>query len=338
MSHLTCAILGSSAAGVAIALAAADADCAVTICEPDPHARERAQVFARKDDADAAARVVFSDSYEAAESVDVVFDALDEDARDAAPCALGAGAVFLTPAAMPMPGVNAARAVRFVPFQPLQLRRLTELTAFPASDPAATDRTLAFANRIGRIPVTLPTGCPSVGLRLLDRLHDAADALLLEGAVLWELDETMTAFGFDLGFYEAQDLTGLDTAYARRKARKAPSKIADRAVEEGRIGKKIGWGWYRYPGGGGAVIDPLIEDLIREEAWFAKVPQRSFDSDEIVSALLDAMREEVSSILTGGSISSPDDMARVLVHGLGYPKGRLDLLALPADQRGSSAG
>ena len=169
---------------------------------------------------------------------------------------------------------------------------------------------------------------PSIGLRLQDRLHAAADHLLLHGAILWELDEAMADFGFDLGLYEAQDLTGLDVAHARRRTRGAPSPIADRAVAEGRIGKKIGWGWYRYPGGGGAVIDPLIEDLIREEAWFAKVEQRCFDPEEIIAHLLQALRKELDRIQKHMPQCTDVDLAKICVHGLGYPSTKLGSLGV----------
>ncbi|MFK5997198.1 MAG: 3-hydroxyacyl-CoA dehydrogenase family protein [Rhodobacterales bacterium] len=73
----------------------------------------------------------------------------------------------------------------------------------------------------------------------------------------------------------------MDIAYTNRQRQNAtrdPARryipIADRMVEEGRLGKKSGVGWYRYPGGGGAVIDPLLEDMIIEESYFAKVSRR----------------------------------------------------------------
>ena len=322
-------ILGSSASGLSLALACAGAGLAVTICEPDPHARERAQVFMRSDAADLVEHIVFADKFEEAGSASFVFDALDAEDRDRWSDELDGNGVFATPHDAPLAAAPAERSLRFVPFQPMQLRHLTEISGFSETSDEALTAAHSLATTIGRVPVTLPRGTRSVGLRLLDRLHEAADALLLDGAILWELDEAMTDFGFDLGFYEAQDLTGLDVAYARRKARMRPSKIADRAVEEGRIGKKIGWGWYRYPGGGGAVIDPLIEDLIREEAWFAKVTQRSFSSAETMQVILSALRAEASDIVRENQLNAAEDLGRIPVHGLGYPKAKTALV-IPA--------
>ena len=120
-----------------------------------------------------------------------------------------------------------------------------------------------------------------------------------------------------MGPHEAQDLVGTEVAYADRRRRGDNSQlIADRMVEEGRLGKKVGVGWYRYPGGGGAVIDPLVEDLIREEAHFARVEQRNFRDAEIVAFLRHALTE------AGRQTGAPSALLEtVAIHGLGLPPG-----------------
>lgn len=100
----------------------------------------------------------------------------------------------------------------------------------------------------------------------------------------WDLDEALIAWGYGRGACEAQDVVGLDTILAAHKAAD-PSPVLSRMVAEGRIGKKAGWGYYRYPGGGGAVIDPLIEDLILEEARFANHPRMELEGEALVGRL-----------------------------------------------------
>jgi 3-hydroxyacyl-CoA dehydrogenase len=252
---------------------------------------------------------------------DAIFVATSADAPDlvAEIHRASAQALILAPAEPPSNAPNRANVCRFVPFQPMQLRALTEIIPLPETSDTTLKMAALLAHHIGRKPVILPRGASSAGLRLMDRFYAEADRLLLQGAVLWELDEAMVKAGFDPGPYEAQDLIGLDVAYARRRALGQPSLIADRAVEEGRIGKKIGWGWYRYPGGGGAVIDPLIEDLIREEAWFAKIDQRTISADDIVATLTKALIAEARCILAEGSVSNPSDLDTILAEGLGFP-------------------
>jgi 3-hydroxyacyl-CoA dehydrogenase len=111
-----------------------------------------------------------------------------------------------------------------------------------------------------------------------------AERLLYHHTNPWELDEALVAAGFAVGPCEAQDLLGLDRVLARMPARPVP--ILPRMVAEGRMGKQGGVGYYRYPGGGGAVIDPLIEDLIREEAWFGGVTREERSDDFLLAAMV----------------------------------------------------
>lgn len=95
----------------------------------------------------------------------------------------------------------------------------------------------------------------------------ACEQMLFVHTNPWELDAALLTWGYGLGPCEAQDLIGLDEVLRARFEPVTP--VLPRMVSEGRLGKKTGWGFYRYPGGGGAVADPLIEDLILEEARFA---------------------------------------------------------------------
>ena len=333
VTHL--AVLGGGGTGLSLALNAARAGIIAHVIEPDPHALERVQHFAHTFDRALAADVHFTAESGALADAGLIFDTGDPDPVTDWP-AMDGTTILATPQASPRASpIPKARCLRMVFFQPMQFRALTELSGFPETTDAVLETAAEFVRQIGRIPVRVPEGARSPGLRLLDRLQATADQSLLEGAVLWELDEAMTGFGFDLGLYEAQDLTGLDVAYARRKSLGQRSLIADRAVEEGRLGKKIGWGWYRYPGGGGAVIDPLIEDLIREEAHFAGITQRDIGASEMIERLIDALRSEVTQIINDSQVCHPDDLSLILTAGLGYPKDKLAMLTYP---RGSSGG
>lgn len=130
----------------------------------------------------------------------------------------------------------------------------------------------------------------------------AVEGLLLTGATPWEIDEAAIAAGWPIGPCEAEDLVGLHIAYEARQAAGGPAyPVADRMVREGRVGKIGGVGWYRYPGGGGAVIDPLIEDLIREEARFATVEEAPpLAPAEIARRLALAVLVGVVGALPGG--------------------------------------
>lgn len=242
----------------------------------------------------------------------------------------------LTTALTGVPG----RAIGFRLYAPAHLRSLVEIAAGPQAPAAQVEAAFALARAMGRHPVAAPHDRPSIGTRLLRRLYEAADTMLMDGAIPHELDEAMVAFGWDMGVYEAQDLIGLAEAYADRKAQagaRDPARryipISDRMVEEGRLGKAAGVGWYRYPGGGGAVIDPLVEDLIREEAWFAGVTPRGFTAAEMQQRLLLALVHESALMLADGTAARAADIDTVSREGLGFPAARGGVIAW-ADARG----
>ncbi|MCR8825011.1 3-hydroxyacyl-CoA dehydrogenase family protein [Pseudosulfitobacter koreensis] len=137
-----------------------------------------------------------------------------------------------------------------------------------------------------------------VAAALQDSFWLAADHLLMFHTNPWELDEALRAAGYAMGPCEAMDMLGLDVVLARRSG--AASPILPRMVAEGRMGKKGGVGHYRYPGGGGAVIDPLIEDLILEEAWFAKVTRSDLSDGKLVAHMQAAQAASVAQLLGQG--------------------------------------
>ena len=182
-----------------------------------------------------------------------------------------------------------------------------------------------------------------IGNRILTKYRDAADHVMMDGSNPWEIDEAMVEFGYAMGPYEVQDLSGLDIAFANRRRKddtRDPATryvpIADRMVNEGRLGRKASVGWYRYPGGGGKVIDPLVEDLVREEAHFAGVDRREFDADEIRHRLLLAMINEAAEILNEGIAAKAADIDLVTIHGYGFPRWRGGLMHY-ADTLGAGA-
>ena len=146
----------------------------------------------------------------------------------------------------------------------------------------------------------------------------AAERLLYAHAAPWELDEALVAWGYGTGPCEAQDHAGLDHVMAALQV--PPTPVLPRMVAEGRLGRKGGVGYYRYPGGGGAVIDPLIEDLIREEAWFHKTDRSDLPDAELVAGMHDALRPVLSQALAAGIAASA--LPGLLAQAVHYPEDR----------------
>lgn len=150
---------------------------------------------------------------------------------------------------------------------------------------------------------------------LQDAFWQTCEHLLFHHTNPWELDEALADWGYGLGPCEAQDLLGLEKVLGRRSTH--PTPILSRMVSEGRMGKVGGVGYYRYPGGGGAVIDPLIEDLILEEAWFAKIVRSEMADADIVNRLNSALADLCRGWLATGV--SRDHLLSLLVKAVHFP-------------------
>ena len=236
---------------------------------------------------------------------------------------------------------NPSRFVGLHFFAPAHIMRLLEIVKGSETSPVALSMAYAVAKSLGKIPVVAGVCDGFIGNRILAALREAADATLMDGSTPAEIDRAMVGFGYAMGPYETQDLSGLDIAHANRR-RLDPSRdpsrryipIADCLVTENRLGKKTGAGWYHYPDEN-KTVDPTVEDIIRREAEAANIKRRHFSSDEIQQRLLLAMINEAANILHEGIATSAADIDLVLVHGYGFPRWRGGLMHY-ADQLGAS--
>ena len=176
--------------------------------------------------------------------------------------------------------------------------RLVEIS-FGRASTEARCRAVEFAQTLN-VPFMQSRGDAFAGAVLQDAALALVDRLLLVGVTPWELDEALEDAGFTEGLLKAQDHIGLDVAFARRRAAGTDLLVADRMVREGRLGRSIGVGWYRYPGGGGAVIDPLMEDMIVEEARFARIDPMPVSASDAAEALIVGVMNAASDLLQSG--------------------------------------
>jgi len=178
---------------------------------------------------------------------------------------------------------------------------------------------------LGCTPVTFPAGAEGAGARLMARHLATAEALIFAGVAPWDLDDAAEALGFATGPCALMDRLGVDRVLPRR-ARLAAAGVAlpdpgvvARMVAEGRLGRRASVGWYRYPGGGGRVVDPLIEDLVREEAHFAGHPPCALAPARAVAHLVAALIDEAGRLLAEGSVRQAADIDLAAVLALGFP-------------------
>jgi 3-hydroxyacyl-CoA dehydrogenase len=218
-------------------------------------------------------------------------------------------------------------------FAPAHIMKLLEIVRGAKTSDVALATGFALAKKLKKVPVIAGVCDGFIGNRILARYREAADTVFMDGSTPWDVDEAMEIFGYAMGPYEAQDLSGLDIAHANRRRQDStrdPNRryipIADRMVDLGKLGRKTGAGWYRYPGGGGKVDDPIVADLAIEEAHFAGITRTDYAPDDISETLLLAMINEAADILNEGIAQSARDIDLVTVFGYGFPRWRGGLM------------
>lgn len=228
-------------------------------------------------------------------------------------------------------------------FAPAHIMKLLEIVRGDKTGDVALATGFALAKLLRKIPVMAGVCDGFIGNRILARYREAADTVFMDGSTPWEVDAAMENFGYAMGPYEAQDLSGLDIAHANRRRQDAtrdPKRryipIADRMIELGKLGQKTSAGWYRYPGGAGKVEDPIVADLAIEEAHFAKRERTDYAEEEIRERLVLAMINEAADILDEGIAQSAADIDLVTVFGYGFPRWRGGLMHY-ADTIGADA-
>jgi len=352
-------VVGGGNMGAAIAYALATSGIAVDIIEMDDAGRGRAEanVSGLIDQGasrgllspaavdDVKSRIAYKMGYGDLKPVDLAIEAAFEDMTvkqaifGALASALPETTILATNTSyldvnrladsIPVPG----RFVGLHFFSPAHVMKLLEIVRGDRTSPETLGAAFQLARQLSKIPVLSGVCDGFIGNRILTRHRQSADILLLEGGAPTQIDVAMRGFGMAMGPYAAQDMSGLDIAYANRKRqnlwnrtdiRYAP--VVDRLVEDhGRLGRKSSAGWYDYAGDN-PLPSPVVEAEIVRASREAEISRRSLSDVEIVERILLAMIAEAIDILEEGIAERPRDIDLVLVHGYGFPRWRGGLM------------
>ncbi|WP_454915669.1 3-hydroxyacyl-CoA dehydrogenase NAD-binding domain-containing protein [Xanthobacter sediminis] len=205
-------------------------------------------------------------------------------------------------------------------FSPANVMRLLEVVRGAKTAPDVLVTSLDLGRRLGKLPVAVGVCYGFVGNRMLAKRTQAAERLLIAGALPHEVDAAVTDFGFRMGPFAMADLAGLDIGWRARKAAGATAPVADALAEQGRFGQKTGRGFYLYPEGARAgARDPETEALIASLSQARGITRRSFSSEEILARLFYPMVNEGAKILEEGIAARAGDIDVIWVNGYNWP-------------------
>ncbi|MEZ5851947.1 MAG: 3-hydroxyacyl-CoA dehydrogenase NAD-binding domain-containing protein [Hyphomicrobiaceae bacterium] len=218
-------------------------------------------------------------------------------------------------------------------FVPANVMKLFEVVNASKTAPATLAAAMKLGRDIGKISGYAGNCDGFAANRSRIPFTMEQNLMVEEGALPHQIDKVMEAFGYPVGPFKVNDMSGLDISYDTRKRRKAADPnyrmlpIPDGLVEAGRVGLKAGRGWYRYEKGDRTPhVDPEVEALIKKVATENNIAQRSFTDEEILHRLLFGSINEFCKILEEGKAVRASDLDVMWLHGFGFPRYRGGLM------------
>ena len=211
-------------------------------------------------------------------------------------------------------------------FSPAQVMKLLEVVRGRATAPEVMATVMALAKKIKKTAVVSGVCDGFIGNRMIEQYARQAGFLLEEGCTPQQVDRAIERFGFAMGPFRMSDLAGNDIGWAIRKRRYVErpelrySKTADLLCEMGRLGQKVGKGWYDYaPGRREAIASPEVDAMIRHHRESLGLEPRKISDEEIVQRLVFSLVNEAAHILEEGIAARASDIDMVYITGYGFP-------------------
>ncbi len=202
-------------------------------------------------------------------------------------------------------------------FSPANVMRLLEVVRAAKTSKPVIATSMQLAKRIRKVAVLVGV-CPGfVGNRMLFARQAQANAMLLEGALPWEVDQVIYDFGLPMGPFAMADLAGLDLGWSRDTS--ASSTIREVLCEMDRRGQKTKAGFYDYDEQRKAHPSPVTEKVIREFVQKAGGSTRRLDEQEILERCIYPMINEGAKILEERIAIRASDIDIVWINGYGWP-------------------
>lgn len=212
-------------------------------------------------------------------------------------------------------------------FSPANIMKLLEVVRADQTADDVLATCMRLAKTIGKVPVLSGVCYGFIGNRMLRNYARESQLCLMEGASPEQIDNTLQKWGMAMGPLAVGDLAGLDISYKARETLTAEQKgdpktycITDSLVESGRLGQKNGKGYYRYdPDTRARENDPIVQQVIEEQAAAHGVERRQLDEVEILNRHIFALVNEGARILKEGIAQRSGDIDVVYVYGYGFP-------------------
>jgi 3-hydroxyacyl-CoA dehydrogenase len=214
-------------------------------------------------------------------------------------------------------------------FSPAHVMRLLEVVRGEKTSVAVLATAMKIAPRIGKIAVMSGVCDGFIGNRMLEHYVRMAHLMVEEGALPWQVDKALEAWGMAMGPFRMGDLAGNDIGWAvrKRRYRERPhvryARIGDALCEAGRFGQKTGVGWYSYRDGGRrGEADSETVRIVEGYRAEKGITAREIGDEEIVARCIFALVNEGARIVEEGIAVRISDIDVVYLNGYGFPRFR----------------
>jgi 3-hydroxyacyl-CoA dehydrogenase len=244
-----------------------------------------------------------------------VFGRLDRIVKPGAILATNTSALDINQIATAVTRPEAVIGLHF--FSPANVMRLVEVVRAKHTSKSVIATSMQLAKKLGKIAALVGV-CPGfVGNRILYARSQQANAMLMEGAMPWDIDKAIYEFGLPMGPFAMSDLAGLDIGWIAEKSKS--STIREVLCEQNRRGQKTGAGFYDYDEQRNAKPPPITEKIIKDFAARSGRPERTISTQEILERCLYAQINEGAKILEEKIAIRPSDIDIVWINGYGWP-------------------
>ena len=336
-------VIGAGTMGGGISMNFLSAGIPVTIVETNPEALERGVGIMRKNYAASAAKGALKPEaveanmgrltpvldLEALKDCDLIIEAVFEDMavkkeifakldRIAKPGAiLASNTSYLDVDEIASATSRPQDVVGLHFFSPANVMKLLEVVRGAKTAPDVLATAMGLAKTIGKVAVVAGVCFGFIGNRMLRARQDQAQALILEGAMPWDVDRVLYDFGFPMGPFQMADLAGLDIGWSAATSK--GETVRDRLCEAGKRGQKTGSGFYDYDEKRNRTPSKVAEEIILAKSAELGIARRQISEAEILERCIYPMINEGAKILEEGIAQRPSDIDVAWIYGYGFP-------------------
>ncbi len=202
-------------------------------------------------------------------------------------------------------------------FSPANIMKLLEVVRGAKTGASQLATVMQLAPTIRKVPVVSGVCHGFIGNRMLAKRQEQANALLMEGAAYYDIDQVLLDFGFPMGPFQMGDLAGLDIGWHRDPGK--VTTIREALCAKGRWGQKTGKGFYDYDESRARSPSDEVKAIIADFAAKSGTAQRAVSKQEIFERLLYPMVSEGALILDEGIAQRASDIDLVWLNGYGWP-------------------